>query len=178
MYTTRCIGLLYPSHCLASHINSFRANPPTFSATPWQALKHALTPYSSLEHHGLARSDWFLTHGQAYRQLHGTKPQTVGYIFADSPVALMAWIYEKLHDWSDAYPWTDEEICTWISLYWFSTAGPAASVRIYYEATHQEFRTSKDGMAAYVPGVKLGISYFPQVCLCVKREKLLMLMLV
>ena len=31
---------------------------------------------------------------------------------ADSPVALLAWIYEKSHDWTDDYPWTDDEILT------------------------------------------------------------------
>ena len=38
-----------------------------------------------------------------------TKPQTLGYGLADSPVGLLAWIYEKLVDWADGYPWTDNE---------------------------------------------------------------------
>lgn len=38
-----------------------------------------------------------------------TKPQTLGYSLADSPVGLLAWIYEKLVSWSDSYPWTDDE---------------------------------------------------------------------
>lgn len=53
----------------------------------------------------------------------------------------MAWIYEKLHDWTDDYPWDVEEALTWISIYQFSRAGPAAPQRIYYEAGH----TSADG---------------------------------
>jgi len=56
----------------------------------------------------------------------------------DSPVALLAWIYDKLHSWSDAYPWTDEEILTWVSVYYFSRAGPTASTRIYYESLAQK----------------------------------------
>ncbi|KAE8159616.1 hypothetical protein BDV40DRAFT_303074 [Aspergillus tamarii] len=58
------------------------------------------------------------------------------YALTDSPVALLAWSYEKLHDWSDNYPWSEEEVCTWISIYWFSTAGPGGSLRIYYGATY------------------------------------------
>ena len=38
-----------------------------------------------------------------------TKPQTLGYSLADSPVGLLAWIYEKLVTWTDSYPWTDDE---------------------------------------------------------------------
>jgi hypothetical protein len=38
-----------------------------------------------------------------------TRPQTLGYSLADSPVGLLAWIYEKLVEWTDGYPWTDDE---------------------------------------------------------------------
>lgn len=163
MYITRCMGMLYPNHCLASHINLIRANPPSFTSNPLLAIQHAITPYTTLERQGIAREHWFNTEGQGYRVLQGTKPQTLGYALADSPAFLLAWLHEKLHDWTDSYPWTDDEILTWVSIYWFSRAGPAANVRIYYEATHQaESRTSKEGMSAYVPGVKLGLAYFPK----------------
>ena len=65
-----------------------------------------------------------------------TKPQTLAYALKDSPVALLAWIYDKLHDWTDNYPWEIEEILTWISVYQFSRAGPGAPQRIYYEVMH------------------------------------------
>jgi pimeloyl-ACP methyl ester carboxylesterase len=64
-----------------------------------------------------------------------TRPQTLGYGLHDSPVALLAWVYDKMHSWADDYAWTDEEILTWVSIYYFSTAGPMASTRIYYEAS-------------------------------------------
>ena len=37
------------------------------------------------------------------------KPQTLGYGMTDSPVGLLAWIYEKLVLWSDDHKWTDDE---------------------------------------------------------------------
>ena len=40
--------------------------------------------------------------------------QTLGYSLHDSPVGLLAWLVEKLHDWTDNYPWTDDEILTWV----------------------------------------------------------------
>ena len=41
--------------------------------------------------------------------LQATKPQTIGYLQADSPAGLLAWIYEKLILISHEYPWTDDE---------------------------------------------------------------------
>ncbi|KAF1344485.1 epoxide hydrolase N terminus-domain-containing protein [Delphinella strobiligena] len=60
------------------------------------------------------------------------------YALADSLEALLTWINEKLHDWTGVYPWTDDEILTWVSIYWSSTAGPAANLRIHYEATYPQ----------------------------------------
>lgn len=142
-----------------------RASAPTFSKHPLLYLQHALTPYSAADRAGFERSNWFLTEGSGYRTIQGTKPQTTGYGLHDSPVALLAWIYEKLHDWTDAYPWTDDEILTWVSIYYFSTAGPAASLRIYYEALHTEGRPgaiSRDRTQEHIPHVKLGMCYTPR----------------
>ena len=107
-----------------------------------------------------------------------TQPQTLGYGLADSPVGLLSWIYEKLVNWTDNYPWDDDEVSncfffllpqrltiqqvlTWVSIYWFSRAGPAASLRIYYESNkngsdHQSKPTT----------IPLGYSYFPKDIVC------------
>jgi pimeloyl-ACP methyl ester carboxylesterase len=162
-FTTRCMGLKYPDHVLASHVNMIRCNPPRYSSHPLLALQHAIFPYSEREKKGFERGNWFTKEGSGYRWTQSTKPQTIGYALQDSPVALLAWVYEKLHDWTDDYPWTDDEILTWISIYYFSTAGPAASVRIYYEATHSPKSTiNRDTVLDPVPRVKLGITFFPK----------------
>lgn len=158
---TRIMGLLYPDHVRASHINMIRGGKPAWTSHPILALQHALTPYSSRDLSGFARTKWFETEGRGYNVTQSTKPQTIGYALADSPVGLLAWIYEKLHDWTDNYPWTDDEILTWVSIYWFSTAGPAASLRIYYEAI-KDTKTGRLRTQQYIPTVKLGLSYFPK----------------
>lgn len=97
--------------------------------------------------------------------IQATKPQTLGYGMQDSPVALLAWLWEKLHDWTDSYPWTDDEILTWVSVYYLSKAGPAASVRIYYEATHAQPGASavtRERTQEYIPYVKLGLCHSPR----------------
>lgn len=102
-----------------------------------------------------------------------TKPQTLAYALKDSPVALLAWIYEKLHDWTDSYPWTDEEILTWISIYQYSRAGPGAPQRIYYEVKHASSEDTDpsrvctiDTCFEYNDKVPLGLTYNP-MDLCV-----------
>lgn len=170
-YITRAIGLLYPRHCLASHINMIRASAPKITRNPALALQHALSPYSAAEKKGLERSEWFEKEGFGYNLLQRTKPQTLSYAFADSPVALLAWIYEKLHDWTDSYPWTDDEILTWVSIYWFSTAGPVAHIRIYYEAMHNATPVipTRDTLIGWIPSVKLGMAFFPKELTVVPR---------
>lgn len=96
---TRGIGLLYPEACLASHLNGFVCNAPTFAKHPLLALQHAITPYTATEKKGFAQMKWFQAEGCGYAYEQSTKPQTLGYALHDSPVALLAWIYEKLHDW-------------------------------------------------------------------------------
>jgi len=51
----------------------------------------------------------FFEAGMGYYALQSTKPQTLGYSLADSPVGMLAWIYEKLVTWTDSYPWEDDE---------------------------------------------------------------------
>lgn len=163
-YITRTLGLLHPEACLASHVNMIRASAPSFASQPLLALRHALTPYSSRDRAGFERSVWFAEEGSGYRLLQSTKPQTLGYALNDSPVALLAWLWEKLHDWTDGYAWTDDEILTWVSIYWFSTAGPAASLRIYYEATHNlsEGSVSRERASQWIGKVKLGLCHSPR----------------
>ena len=72
----------------------------------------------------------------------------------DSPVGLLAWIYEKLHDWTDSYPWTPVEILTWVSVYYFSTPGPAATQRIYYEYEHRKPAPSFLAAQKYIDDTK------------------------
>lgn len=165
-YISRIMGLRYPDHVLASHINLIRASQPSWSKHPLLALAHTTTPYTDYEVAGLKRSEWFTSEGSGYKAIQSTKPQTPGYAITDSPVALLAWIYEKLHDWTDSYPWTDDEVLTWVSIYWFSTAGPAASFRIYYEMTHQSASGQpyfhRQRAEEYIPSVKLGMCWAPR----------------
>lgn len=149
-YVTRTMSLLYPSSCLATHFNMDVGDPPAALTEAQPNNLFPLRPDPTVrEINGAKRSTWFDREGFGYNMLQSTKPQTIAYALADSPIALLSWIYEKLHDWADDYPWTDDEICTWVSIYWFSTAGPATACRIYYEMIHDRY-------GIYVPAHSLG----------------------
>ena len=57
----------------------------------------------------MERTQWFESEGFGYFIQQQTNPQTINYSLADSPVGLLAWIYEKLVGWSDDYAFTDDE---------------------------------------------------------------------
>lgn len=79
----------------------------------------------------------FLTKGFGYAAIMGTRPQTIGYGLADSPVALAAWFYDKLADWvftrgEPERAFSRDEILDNITLYWLTNTG-TSSGRIYWE---------------------------------------------
>ncbi len=79
----------------------------------------------------------FLSKGFGYAAIMGTRPQTIGYSLADSPVGLAAWFYDKLADWvftrgDPESAFTRDEILDNITLYWLTNTGPSSS-RIYWE---------------------------------------------
>ncbi|KAF9731969.1 hypothetical protein PMIN02_000332 [Paraphaeosphaeria minitans] len=162
-FITRTMAMLYPEALKATHINMVACPPPYKNPLALLTLgfKYLTGTFSEDEKAGFERTQWFQDHGFGYFKIQSTKPQTVGYALNDSPVALLAWIYEKLHDWTDNYPWTDDEILDWLSVYWWSRAGPAASVRIYYEALKGDYTTEKT-YRTWIPNVKLGLGYFPK----------------
>lgn len=63
---TRIMGLLYPTHIIASHVNLIRGAKPTLTSSPLLYLRHALTPYNAREKAGFARTNWFLREGSGY----------------------------------------------------------------------------------------------------------------
>lgn len=83
--------------------------PPSPLKEPFSFLVFLVTPWTTKEKEGLGRTQWFKNRGSGYLTEQGTQPQTLGYSLADSPVGLLAWIYEKLHNWTDNYPWEDDE---------------------------------------------------------------------
>jgi hypothetical protein len=156
----RMLAIRYgPKYCKAHHISSALPAKPTAEAHPELYEKVMNTPLTDAELLGLQRAQVFEAEGNGYYRMAVTKPQTMGYNLTDSPVGLLAWIYEKLHDWVDDYPWTDDEVLTWVSIYYFSSAGPSATNCIYYENEHRSPPTFP-AVQVYAD-VPLGIARLP-----------------
>ena len=136
-FVARLSAILFPETVVAIHVNMVVPSPPTISS-PIRFIKLLISGvfptwvYQQSEIESLKRMSWFTSDDTGYFAIQSTRPQSLAYGLTDSPVALLAWIREKLHSWTDAYPFTDDEIIEWVMIYWI--AGPAGSVRLYKES--------------------------------------------
>ena len=79
----------------------------------------------------------FMRRGRGYSLEQSTRPQTVGYVLTDSPVAQLTWLLDKFWAWTDhdgdpATAISRERMLDTVTLYWLSaTAG--SSARFYFE---------------------------------------------
>jgi pimeloyl-ACP methyl ester carboxylesterase len=99
--------------------------------------------YTAEEQAALAQLERYSTDGSGYASIQGTRPQTLGYSLADSPVGQAMWIYEKFQGWSDNKGNPEEAISLDhmlddITLYWFTNTA-ASSARLYYESFRRDF---------------------------------------
>lgn len=90
-------------------------------------------PADDAETFALARYADYIRDKSAYALLNATRPQTVSYALADSPIGQLAWIAEKFADWVDPnHPISADDVLTTASIYWF-TRTAASSARFYQE---------------------------------------------
>lgn len=97
-----------------------------------------------------------------YFKVQATRPQSVGFGLADSPIGLAAWIYAMFQDISDSGSNVEsvfdlDTIIDNIMLYWLPNTG-ASSARLYWE-TMQAMR--QGGMPTAPMATPAGISMFP-----------------
>jgi hypothetical protein len=84
----------------------------------------------------------FATYHRGYGVIQGTRPQTIGYSLADTPVGLAAWLmdhdtasYEHLVQLFAGQPFgaiTRDDVLDNTSLYWFTNTATSAA-RLYWE---------------------------------------------
>ena len=99
--------------------------------------------YTAEEQAALAQLERYSTDASGYASIQGTRPQTLGYGLADSPVGQAMWIYEKFQGWTDNKGDPEEAISLDhmlddITLYWLTNTA-ASSARIYYESFRKDF---------------------------------------
>lgn len=83
------------------------------------------------------RFNQFRTDGLGYLHLQVSRPQTLAYALTDSPVAQLAWIVEKFHEWTDPAAVLPEDavdrdqLLTLVSIFWFTAAGASSAHATY-----------------------------------------------
>lgn len=126
---TSTIGVQNLGHCAGIHINLV-----VVGAPPEEVMKNP-TPE---EQASFKRFAAYQTQGGGYAEIQRTKPQTLGYGLADSPVGQMAWVLEKFQGWADGGSSPDDSfdrdrLLDNVMLYWLNNAG-ASSARLYQES--------------------------------------------
>jgi pimeloyl-ACP methyl ester carboxylesterase len=133
------MGRQAPSGLLGMHVNRIeRATtlpPPLAKALRNGEPAPAELPAEEREVFEQARE--FLNKGLGYAAIMGTRPQTIGYGLADSPVGLAAWFYDKFADWvfhrgDPERSLGRDEMLDDITLYWLTDTA-TSSGRIYWE---------------------------------------------
>ncbi|PLW69393.1 epoxide hydrolase family protein [Pseudohalioglobus lutimaris] len=149
---TQCIAESEAAHCLGIHINM-----PIVAPDPETMDQLTPTEQSALEDMAFY-NEW----DSAYAKQQSTRPQTLGYGLADSPVGQMAWIVEKFYAWTDCekngvkHPenaLSKDEMLDNVMLYWLNNCA-ASSGRLYWES----FRTPELAPIE----MPLGCSVFPR----------------
>ncbi|AEV73710.1 putative hydrolase or acyltransferase of alpha/beta superfamily [Mycolicibacterium rhodesiae NBB3] len=136
-------------HCAAIHLNMPIAYPPAGGiADPTEEEQLALAALT-------AHQRW----GTGYSEQQSTRPQTIGYGLADSPVGQMAWIVEKFAAWMDCdgHPenvLSRDELLDNVMIYWATNSG-SSSARLYWES----FKTLDATTRVELP---TGIAAFPK----------------
>lgn len=153
---TTAIGQLAPEGCRGIHVNMpiGRPGPDDMNSQDPKVLK------------ALERLGFYQQWDSGYSKQQSTRPQTIGYALVDSPVALAAWILEKVFYWTDndGSPWdalSMDQVLDDVMLYWLPATG-ASAARLYWES----FADFGDGKVT----IPAGASAFPKEILPAPRE--------
>ncbi len=148
---TTTIGMQDKGHCIGIHVNMPNAG----------ATRAARENPDDADKAALAGAAFYQQWDSGYSKQQSTRPQTLGYGLADSPVGQSAWILEKFYQWTDCkgHPenvLTRDEIIDNIMFYWLTNSG-ASSARLYWES----FGTAFSGADNTVK-LPTGISSYPK----------------
>lgn len=156
------LGRLNPPGLLGIHLNMPATIPPEL-VKPINSGDPAPDGLTEPERKAFDSLSTFFGRNAAYGAMMVTRPQTIGYLLADSPTGTAAWMYEKIAAWtdSDGQPervLTRDEMLDDISLYWLTNAG-ASSSRFYWENNNNNFSAAAQNTASIK--VPVAITVFP-----------------
>lgn len=118
-----------PAGLLGIHVN--------FAVAPPEALG-TLGELTPEEQQAIAGMAHYQQYEAGYSTQQSTRPQTLGYGLADSPVGQLAWITEKFHAWTDCDGHPEnavprDVILDNVMMYWLTNSA-TSSARLYWES--------------------------------------------
>lgn len=156
------LGRLAPPGLLGIHLNMPATIPPEL-VKPIFGGDPAPAGLTEPERNAFNSLSTFFGRNAAYGAMMVTRPQTIGYLLADSPAGTAAWMYEKIAAWSDSDGKPErvlgrDDILDDISLYWLTNSG-ASSSRFYWENNNNNF--SAEAQKTATIKVPVAITVFP-----------------
>ncbi|MDN8543322.1 epoxide hydrolase [Erwinia sp. BC051422] len=157
---TTALGHMRPPGLVGIHLNMVM----------YQPTQDEIAQATPEEQRMLADAQRYDQELSGYMKVQSTRPQSVGFALADSPVGLAAWIYALFQDASDSGGEPERAIdinalIDDIMLYWLPNAGPS-SVRFYWEGIRE---MQQQGPASAIP-TPAGVSMFPGELLRLSRR--------
>lgn len=94
--------------------------------------------FSPEEKTAFAGLEYFYRKGFGYAEMMNTRPQTLGYSLADSPVGMLAFYYDKFSEWTYSNRQPEkvlslDDMLDNVTLYWLTNTGTSSS-RSYWDA--------------------------------------------
>jgi pimeloyl-ACP methyl ester carboxylesterase len=136
-FVAPALGRLAADHVIGVHVNAA-----TMGFIPFgEIAEEELAEFTEVEKQRVARLQNFMSDMNGYFQVHATRPQTLSYALADSPVGQLAWIVEKFKEWTNTGRELPEDavdrdhMLTNVMLYWLTGTG-GSSAHAYYEDMH------------------------------------------
>ncbi|MGN6031269.1 MAG: epoxide hydrolase family protein [Thermomicrobiales bacterium] len=131
------IARAVPGRVIGLHLNAA-----TYGFIPWGEVsdeeRETMTP---VERERLDRLAHWNAEGSGYFSIQGTRPQTLAFALADSPVGQLAWLADIFNAWTDnpdGIPGgaIDRDwMLTDVMLYWLTNTS-ASSAQTYWESMH------------------------------------------
>ncbi|MCB1700143.1 MAG: alpha/beta fold hydrolase [Pseudomonadales bacterium] len=159
-FITQSMGQTETNDCAGIHITM-----PIVAPDP--ATMDNLSPQ---EQSALEAMSYYSEWDSGYSKQQSTRPQTLGYGLADSPVGQMAWIVEKFYAWTDCekngvkhpeHVLTRDEMLDNVMFYWLTNSA-ASSARLYWESFNKPNMDPID--------MPVGCSIFPrEIFRCSRR---------